>query len=80
MAVSKIAITLDEQMLKKLDQMVKEGIYPNRSKAVQSAVEGKIAQIEKRRLAEECAKLNPQDEKSMADEGLSLENGEWPEY
>ena len=31
-------------------------------------------------LARECAKLNPEFEQSLAEEGLSTELEEWPEY
>jgi hypothetical protein len=36
--------------------------------------------LEKSWLARECAKLNPLFEKAMAEEGLSEELSEWPEY
>lgn len=32
------------------------------------------------RLAEECAKLDPADERAMAEEGLAADAAEWPEY
>jgi hypothetical protein len=31
-------------------------------------------------LAEECAKLDPAFEKAMADEGLTEDLSQWPEY
>jgi len=34
MSTSKVAITLDEELLKKLDRQVREGKFPNRSRAV----------------------------------------------
>ncbi|TFH33517.1 MAG: CopG family transcriptional regulator, partial [Anaerolineales bacterium] len=34
----------------------------------------------KSRLARECAKANPAEEKAMAEEGISWELPEWPEY
>ena len=51
MSTAKVAITLDENLLKRLD-----------------------------RLARECAKLDRKFEQSMAEESLSVEVGEWPEY
>ena len=36
--------------------------------------------LERTRLAEECAKLDPAGEQAMAEEGLSEELGRWPEY
>jgi hypothetical protein len=36
--------------------------------------------IQKSRLARECDKLDPEFEQSMAEEGISMELEEWPEY
>lgn len=80
MGTAKIAITMEEKLLHRLDHLVKLRVYPNRSKAVQHAVEEKIARIDRRRLARECAKLDPRLEQAMAEEGLVAEGAEWPEY
>jgi metal-responsive CopG/Arc/MetJ family transcriptional regulator len=80
MTASKIAITIDDTLLRQLDGMVKIGVFPNRSRAIQEAVAEKLGRIEKTRLAQECAKLDPDDEQRMADEGFSMEMEEWPAY
>lgn len=80
MAASKIAITMDEKLVKRLDDLVNSRVFPNRSKAIQEAVKEKLKRMEKTRLAEECAKLDPEEEQTLADEGFSSELGEWPEY
>lgn len=80
MAASKIAITMDDKTLKRLDILVKSKIFPSRSNAIQQAVAEKLMRIEKSRLARECAKLNPEFEQSLAEEGFSAELEEWPEY
>lgn len=80
MPVAKIAITIDEQLLKKIDLLVKDNVFPNRSKAIQDAVQEKIERVDRDRLAVECAKLDPEFEQELADEGLKLELDEWPEY
>ncbi len=80
MATAKIAITMEEDVLTRLDLLVKSSIFPNRSKAIQEAVKEKLSKIEKNRLEVECAKLDPKFEQALADEGLSLEDEEWPEY
>ena len=80
MGASKIAITLDNNMVKKLDMLVKSNTFPNRSKAIQEAVVEKLTRMEKSRLAQECAKLDPEFEQSLAEEGLTPELEEWPEY
>ena len=55
-------------------------VFPNRSKAIQQAVEEKMIRLDKSRLAKECAKLNPDFEMDMAEEGISGDLEEWPEY
>ena len=66
--------------LSNLDRLVANNVFPNRSRAVQQAVQEKIDRINKVRLSRECAKLYPQFEQTMAEEGLSAEIEEWPEY
>jgi metal-responsive CopG/Arc/MetJ family transcriptional regulator len=80
MATAKIAISLDEGTVKRLDRLVKNRIFPSRSKVIQGAVEEKLKKLEKGRLARECAKLDPKFEKALAEEGLSAEADQWPEY
>jgi len=80
MGASKIAITLDNEMVKKLDMLVKSNIFPNRSKAIQEAVVEKLTRMQKSRLAQECTKLDPDFEQSLAEEGFKSELEEWPEY
>ena len=80
MAKSKVAISLEESTLSRLDQLVKRQVFSNRSQAIEEAVAEKLARFEKSRLAQECAKLNPAFEKALAEEGLSEDSAEWPEY
>jgi metal-responsive CopG/Arc/MetJ family transcriptional regulator len=80
MGKTKIAITLDQKVVKKIDVLVRNRVYPNRSRAIEEALEDKLDRIEQRRLARECAKLDPTFEKAMAEDGMSAELSEWPEY
>jgi len=80
MSTAKVAISIDDQLLKKVDLLVKEKIFPNRSNIIQEAVKEKIIKIEKSRLTNECAKLDVDFERSMADEGISQEADSWPKY
>jgi metal-responsive CopG/Arc/MetJ family transcriptional regulator len=80
MATSKIAITIDENTLCRLDLFVKSNIFPNRSRAIQEAVAEKLERLEKGRLARECAKLDKKFEQDLAEEGFGTEIDEWPEY
>jgi hypothetical protein len=58
---------------------VKTNYFPNRSKAIQAAVAEKLSRLERSRLAQECAKLDPDFEQSLAEEGFSAEMETWPE-
>ena len=80
MRASKIAITIDQVLLEALDRLVKEQVFPNRSRAIQAAVAEKLQRIEGTRLARECAKLDPAFERGLADEGLRDDLKVWPEY
>jgi Arc/MetJ-type ribon-helix-helix transcriptional regulator len=76
--VQKIAVTLDRKTVADLDRWVSEGKYPNRSRALQSAVD-LLSEREKRtRLDREFAKIDPREEKQLAEHGLG--DAAWPEY
>ena len=80
MSRAKVAISLDESTLERLDKLVERAVFSNRSQAIQEAVEEKLARMERSRLAKECAKLDPTFEKALAEEGMSEDAAEWPEY
>jgi Arc/MetJ-type ribon-helix-helix transcriptional regulator len=80
MATVKIAVTLDQDIVARLDQLVEEKKFPNRSRAVQEAVSDKLERLQRSRLARECAKLDPKFERALAEEGLAQDWKEWPEY
>ena len=80
MSTAKVAVSIDEETLTRLDRLVRTRVFPSRSRAIQTAVEEKLERLERTRLAEECAKLDPRQERAMAEEGLGGELGDWPEY
>lgn len=80
MSVSKVAVSMDQDLLTELDRLVAKQMFANRSQAVQTAVREKLARIKRRRLAEECAKLDPAFERQLAEEGMASELAQWPEY
>jgi metal-responsive CopG/Arc/MetJ family transcriptional regulator len=80
MASDKVAITIDRELLRRLDRLVAERRFPNRSRAIQEAVEEKLERVERSRLAREAAKLDRDFEQRLADEGLAGDAREWPEY
>ncbi len=80
MAKAKVAVTLDEATIGQLDRLVEEAVFPSRSQGIQIALEEKLERMERNRLAQEAAKLDPDFEKSLAEEGISEDLSEWPEY
>src|SRR2546430_14686776 len=77
---TKVAITLDAQLLDRVDELVARREFRNRSQAIETALAEKLARARRTRLARECAKLDPEDEKALAEEGLAGSSHSWPEY
>ena len=80
MAAAKVAITIEEELLRQIDRLVEMRKFPNRSRAIQEAVRDKLERLDRGRLARECAKLDRAFEQKMADEGLAGDLEEWPEF
>ncbi len=76
--LQKVAVTLEKRTVEDLDRWVREGRYPNRSRALQAAV-NLLSEREKRtRLDRELAKLDRKEEQKMAEEGLG--DTSWPTF
>jgi metal-responsive CopG/Arc/MetJ family transcriptional regulator len=80
MPKSKVAITLSRELLEELDELVAQRRFPNRSQAIEAALAEKLARLARTRLAQEAAKLDPAEEKALAEEGVGSELATWPEY
>ena len=78
MPTTKVAITVDGQLLKLVDRWVTQGRYPSRSQAIQAAIREKVERWNHTRLAEEVAKLDPKEERVLAEETFAGEA--WPEF
>ena len=80
MGTQEIVVSLDRKVLADLDRLVANGIFGNRSEAIEAAIKEKLARLSRGRLARECAKLNPLEERAMAEEGMAAGLASWPEY
>jgi len=78
MPKTKVALTIDADLLNRVDDLVARRRFRNRSQAVETALAEKLARLARTRLAEEAAKLDRDEERRLADEGLAAEG--WPEY
>jgi metal-responsive CopG/Arc/MetJ family transcriptional regulator len=80
MPKTKVALTLDTELLEQVDELVAKRQFRNRSQAVEAALADKLRRLARTRLARESARLNPDEEKRLADEGLADVLESWPEY
>jgi Arc/MetJ-type ribon-helix-helix transcriptional regulator len=80
MPKTKVALTLDSELLERVDELVDRRRFRNRSQAIEAALADKLERLARTRLARESAKLDPREEKRLADEGLAEDFAAWPEY
>ena len=80
MPKTKVTLTLDADLLERVDELVAKQRFRNRSQAVEAALADKMQRLARTRLARESAKLNPKEEKRLAEEGLVDALDSWPEY
>jgi Arc/MetJ-type ribon-helix-helix transcriptional regulator len=77
MASVKVAITLEKETLARVDGLVARNVFPNRSRAIQIALQEKLERQEGVRLAAECAQLDPAREQAIAEEGFGADVETW---
>ncbi len=80
MPKTKVTLTLDTGMVDQVEQLVAGLRFQNRSQAIEAALADKLQRIARTRLARESAKLNPREEKRLAEDGLVDALESWPEY
>lgn len=80
MPKTKVAVTLEAELLERVDELVAQQRFRNRSQAIEAALAEKLQRLARTRLARECAKLNPKEEKALAEEDLAETLKTWPEY
>jgi Arc/MetJ-type ribon-helix-helix transcriptional regulator len=73
-----VPVSIDERVLQEIDRWVADGEYPNRRQVMRVALALLKEQRARRRtLLEELAKLDPAEERALADEFLAAETT-WP--
>lgn len=75
-----VTLTLDDSILESIDRLVKDSVYPDRSLAIQEAISDKVRRIDDGSFERELAKLDPEFERQMSEEGLEQDLLEWPDY
>ena len=79
MPKTKVALTIDSALLDRVDELVARARFRNRSQAIEAAIAEKLARLARTRLAEECARLDPREERRQAEEAFGADAA-WPEY
>lgn len=73
MSTVKVAVTIEEGLLRGLDREVSRGAFRNRSEAVRAAVEMLLERERGGSLLEALALIDPEEEKALAEEFLEGE-------
>ena len=80
MVAAKVAVTIDAELLRQVDSWVESGEFPSRSRAVQAGLLSlRELRARRRRLLRELAKLDPDEERALAEEALAGE-AQWPAF
>jgi metal-responsive CopG/Arc/MetJ family transcriptional regulator len=74
---TRIILLLDAHLLDEVDALVRQGRYRTRSQCIGHAVREKIQRMKMARLAEQCALLDPAEERALAEEGLADALTDW---
>jgi Arc/MetJ-type ribon-helix-helix transcriptional regulator len=80
MPKTKVAVTLEADLLDEVDALVRQHRFANRSQAIETAVRSELVRVRRTRLADACSRLDPEEERALAEEGLAGDVAEWPEY
>lgn len=80
MAKAKVAVTIEEAILEQVDRLVKQRAFSNRSQAFEEALSDKLSRMARTRLARESARLDPRQEREMAEEGILEDEQLWPPF
>jgi metal-responsive CopG/Arc/MetJ family transcriptional regulator len=75
---AKIAVTVSPLVLGRLDAWVDNRHFANRSQAIEQAVEAHLQRLERTRLADQCALLDKNEERELADADLASDAAAWP--
>jgi len=80
MPKTKVALTLEAELVTRVDELIAQQRFRSRSQVVEAALAEKLQRMARTRLARECGKLDPKEEKAFAEEGLSGSLEAWPAY
>ena len=68
--IQAVDLQLNGQVLRRVDQWVREARQHNRSQAIEAAIASRLDRLELQRLIEACALLTPEEERILAEQDL----------
>lgn len=77
---TKVAVSLEDALVRQVDLLVRDARYRSRSQAIEVAVAEHLERLRRRRLAEACALLDPDEETALAEADLEHDTATWPPY
>ncbi len=80
MNTAKVTISINQNLLMQIDELVKTHIFSSRSQVIQEALEARLNELKRQHFNLECQKLDVKEEQTLADEGLASEVKQWPTY
>ena len=82
--VKQVPDTSEVKINRETNTLIREGvpsiINPFDMYAIEEALRDKLQRLDRTRLARELTKLDPEYEKSLAEEGIGQDRTEWPEF
>jgi Arc/MetJ-type ribon-helix-helix transcriptional regulator len=74
MTTTKVAVSIDAELLREVDDWVARGDFPSRSRAVQAGLSRlQNERAQRGSMLAELSKLDPEEERSLTDEWLEGE-------
>ena len=72
MGTKSVTITLEEDLLKKIDSFVSQGYYPNRSRSIEGVVKEGLKVLQEQHIAEQAKLLDTSDVEEWFEDEIEL--------
>ncbi|HEY7767056.1 hypothetical protein [Longimicrobium sp.] len=80
MVKKRIIVEIESELLAAIDQWVDQQRVADRAEFVEAAMTRKLRRLRRDRLAAACLRLDPDEERGLAEEGLGTADGLSEEY
>ena len=70
MVKNRIVVEIDSELLAGIDEFIDQQRFVDRGEFVEAAVSRQVVRLRRDRLAEACLRLDPDEERGLAEEGI----------